>query len=274
MLLIASVVAAASGVGEPVRPEARSGFEIRIGERLEIVPLPIEQAPRVPSWAPHGVLTEHALDARADPALEGVLAAVVAQSLDDVSHHLPAPVRGQFAVWIFDRVPYAAKTLDADTVVLARRVVHDEQYRTQLPCVLAHELHHLALIRAGFDQLAHTPEEMVLAGLMLEGIPTWMCVSTGRFPEMAARMDERSLATAFAELRGVLDTRANGSLGVAGVFREHKPGYEVGAWMVARIEQTFGRERWLNLLREPLVDVPRRFLEAYLATAPPPELLL
>ena len=147
MLLIASVVAAASGVGEPVHPEARSGFEIRIGERLEVVPLPIEQAPSVPSWTPHGVMAEHARDAKTDAALEEVLATVVAQSLDDVNRHLPAPVRGHFAVWIFDRVPYAAKTLDEDTVVLARRVVHEEQYRAQLPCVLAHELHHLAVRR-------------------------------------------------------------------------------------------------------------------------------
>lgn len=276
MLIIASFGSAAAGVRQLIRPEARHGFEVRAGEGLEMAPLLIERAPRLPSWAPHGTLAKDAApDTKGDGAFEEVLMSALAQSVAEVNRHLPTPVRGRFSIWVFDRVPYAAKALDDETVVLARRMVGEERYRAQLPCVIAHELHHLTLMRAGFNQLARTREETVLAGLMLEGIPTWMCVASGRFPEMAARLaDERALATAFDEVRDLLHAPTGAGSTGGGVFREHKAGYEVGAWMVSRIEQTFGRERWLELLREPVVDPFRRFLKTYLATAPPPEFQL
>jgi hypothetical protein len=259
---------------ELVRPEARAGWEVRIGDRLQLIQLPLEGAPRLPSWPPHGSPAGRA----AAPVpwdggnFEEVLLEALQEGLDQLNRHLPAPASGRFTFWIFDRVPYAAKTLDAQTVILSGRIFSDLQYREQLPCVFAHELHHLELARAGFYRNTQSVEETILLGLMAEGIATWMCISSGRFPEVAERLSNaQALVSSFERVRAAMTAAPDARSAADRAFREHKFGYDAGAWMVGRIEQRFGREAWLDLLRGPAADAPRRFLALYLATDPPAE---
>ena len=94
-------------------------------------------------------------------------------------------------------------------------------------------------------------------GLIAEGTATWMCAASGEFPEIVARVtDRQTLVTAFERVREVIRARPD-EQALDGLFPQHKFGYEVGAWMISRIERRFGRSAWLDILAaSPARGVP------------------
>ena len=241
-----------------VIPEAVGGWEIRLEAGVEMNPLVLGGAPRLPSWVPHdiaagrGAVTESEAD-----GLDRVLLLAFRHGVEQVNGYLPRPIRGGFTLWVFDRIPYAAKTLDAETIVVSGRVIRSPRHRGQLPCLLAHELHHLALARRGFLRTSGAFDEMLLQGLIAEGTATWMCAASGEFPEIVARVtDRQTLVTAFERVREVIRARPD-EQALDGLFPQHKFGYEVGAWMISRIRAALRTQRLARYpRREPRRGVP------------------
>ena len=70
------------------------------------------------------------------------------QAIHIVNGYLPQDLEGDFKLWIFQDIPYAAKTLSPQ-LILSADVLNSKNWE-RLPFVLAHEIHHLALMRTGF----------------------------------------------------------------------------------------------------------------------------
>ncbi len=123
-----------------------------MGEELRLVKLPSKAAPLLPVWPAHGHRNSNDLSTLPSSDSEGALTErmkpILERAIQIVKGYLPQDVEGNFQLWIFKDIPYAAKTLNPQLIFSAD--VLSPEYGDRLPFVIAHELHHLALMRAGF----------------------------------------------------------------------------------------------------------------------------
>ncbi len=256
------------------KPQALVGWEISMGEELRLVELPTKAAPLLPAWPTHGNRnpkgpstlfssdSEGTLTERMKPILEG--------AIHIVKGYLPQDLEGNFQLWIFKNIPYAAKTLNPQ-LILSAEVLSPEN-RERLPFVIAHEIHHLALMRAGLLKSHPSAQTRILAGLLTEGIATWLSISSGLFPELDQIIQEpQQLKTSFGQIRSALNRSADAQAPEDDLFQQNKWGYYVGCWMIQQIEERFGREAWLVLLNESPEEAAQELVTLYLSTNPPAE---
>ncbi len=254
------------------RPHALIGWEVSMGEELRLVELPAKAAPLLPAWPIHGkrnpngpsILSssdwEQVLTERMKPILEGAIQTANGYLLQDVE--------GNFQLWIFKDIPYAAKTLNPQ-LILSAEVLNPEN-EERLPFVIAHEIHHLALMQAGFLKSHSSVQTRILAGLLTEGIATWLSLSSGLFPELDQIIQEpQQLKTSFGQIRHALSRSADAQAPGDDLFQQNKWGYYVGCWMIQRIEERFGRESWLVLLNKSPEEAAQELVTLYLHTNPP-----
>ncbi len=255
-------------------PQARRGWKVLMGSELELVALPTEEAPDLPRWIAHGPgnpgrsgfqssLSEALFEERIQEALKGASRVV--------NDYLPSDFDHDFQFWIFDEIPYAAKTLDPH-LILAAHLLHYED-RERLPLVLAHEIHHLALIKAGWSGSGLSPRDSLLAGMLMEGTATWLAVESRLFPELDQILhDPSQLKASFVRVGQALEKAAANTPGRGiDLYQQDKWGYYVGCWMIQQIEEEFGRETWLELLQIGMEDATQEMIRLYLLTGPPPE---
>ena len=248
-------------------PFPYKGWAVTSGGGLKIVEVPLNKAPKLAPWAPHG---------QADTALlpsslpgEQEIGSLIDESLRIVGDYLPRPYSGAFRLWIFGDVPYAARTEKTDVVLSSRLLKPQEDQR--LPWVLAHELHHLALIHTGLAAAPSSPQNRILTGLLMEGVATWMCWSSGFFPELDQVLsDSPDLRESFSRLNAALAGENPESAG-ADLYEHNKWGYYAGSWMVRKIHERFGKQSWLTLLEQNDEEAGRRLVDLYQRTQPPPE---
>ncbi len=256
------------------KPQALIGWEISMGEELRLVELPSKAAPLLPAWPIHGHRnpkghstlfssdSEDTLTERVKPILE--------RAIHIVKGYLPQDVEGNFQLWIFKNIPYAAKTLNPQ-LILSAEVLSPEN-RERLPFVIAHELHHLALMRAGLLKSHSSAHTRILAGLLTEGIATWLSFSSGLFPELDQILQEpQQLKTSFGQIRSALNRSADAQAPEDDLYQQNKWGYYVGCWMIQQIEERFGREAWLALLNKSAEEAAQELVTLYLSTNPPAE---
>ena len=256
------------------RPQALVGWEISMGQELRLVELPTKAAPLLPAWPIHGNRnpkghstlfssdSEGALTERMKPMLE--------RAIHIVKGYLPQDLEGTFQLWIFKNIPYAAKTLNPQ-LILSAEVLSPEN-RERLPFVIAHEIHHLVLMRAGLLKSHPSAQTRILAGLLTEGIATWLSFSSGLFPELDQIIQEpQQLKTSFGQIRSALNRSADAQTPEDDLYQQNKWGYYVGCWMIQQIEERFGREAWLVLLNESPEKAAQELVTLYLRTNPPAE---
>ncbi len=185
--------------------------------------------------------------------------------------YLPQDVQGNFQLWIFENIPYAAKTVNPQ-LILSAEVLSPENGE-RLPFVIAHEIHHLALMRIGFSKSHASVQTRILAGLLTEGIATWLSLSSGLFPELDQIIQEpQQLRASFGQVRHALNRSAGDvQAHTDDLYRQNKWGYYVGCWMIQQIEERFGREAWLGLLNKSPEEAAQELVTLYLRTNPPSE---
>ncbi len=255
-------------------PQAQRGWKVLMGSELELVELPSEAAPDLPRWVAHGPpspsrsaihssLPEELLEERMKEALK--------EAVGVVNDYLPNDFDHDVEVWIFGEVPYAAKTLDSHLILSARLLQSED--RERLPLVLAHEIHHLALIKAGWSGSGLSPRDSLLAGMLMEGTATWLSVESRLFPELDQILhDPQQLKASFDRVGLALEKAASDTPDKGmDLFQQDKWGYYVGCWMIQQIEEEFGRKAWLELLQIGLEDATQEMIRLYLLTGPPPE---
>ena len=122
-----------------------------MGAELRLVELPSKTAPLLPVWPVHGHRNPNDLSTLFSSDSEGTLTEqmkpILERALHIVEGYLPQTFEGNFQLWIFKNIPYAAKTLNPQ-LILSAQVLGPEN-RERLPFVIAHEIHHLALMRTG-----------------------------------------------------------------------------------------------------------------------------
>ncbi len=256
------------------RPQALVGWEIWMGEELRLVELPSKAAPLLPAWPLHGTRNSSDLSTLFSSDSEGTLTEkmkpILERALHIVKGYLPQDVEGNFQLWIFKKIPYAAKTLNPQ-LILSAEVLSPEN-RERLPFVIAHEIHHLALMRAGLLKSHPLAQTRILAGLLTEGIATWLSISSGLFPELDQILQEpQQLKTSFGQIRSALKRSADAQAPEDDLYQQNKWGYYVGCWMIQQIEERFGREAWLVLLNKSAEEASRELVTLYLNTNPPAE---
>ena len=253
------------------------GWEVLLGAKLRLVELPSKAAPTLPAWPAHGHRNpdDHSNPSSSDS--EQVLTERMQQILEGAiqiaNGYLPQDVEGNFQLWIFKDIPYAAKTLNPQLLLSAELLSPENEER--LPFVIAHEVHHLALMRTGFLKAHASVQTRILAGLFTEGIATWLSFSSGLFPELDQIIQEpQQLRASFGQIRHAL----NRSVGDAQAHEDdlygqnqNKWGYYVGCWMIQQIEERFGREAWLALLNKSPEEAAQELVTLYLRTNPPAE---
>ena len=254
------------------RPQALVGWEISMEEELLLVELPSKTAPLLPAWPAHGDRNPrgHSIPSSSDSegALTQTIKPILEHAIHIVNGYLPADVEGNFQLWIFKNVPYAAKTLNPQ-LILSAQVLSPENGE-RLPFVIAHEMHHLALMRAGFLKPHAAVQTRILAGLLSEGIATWLSLSSGLFPELGQIIQEpQQLRASFGQIRSALSRPADARAHEDDLFQQNKWGYYVGCWMIQQIEERFGRKAWLVLLNESPEEAAQELVTLYLRTNPP-----
>ena len=268
------VFAAPVGAQDYLTPQARLGWKVVMGNELQLVALPGEAAPALPRWRAHGTESEAPDSTGSSPSrsvLEGRIKGALGRAVEIVNRYLPNPFDHDFQLWIFREVPYAAKTLDPHLIVSDGLIQSDDWER--LPFVLAHEIHHLALMKSGWLHPGVSARAGLLAGLLTEGTATWLSVESRLFPEMDQILEDRQqLAASFDRVRQALG-KADRGLSDSGddLYQQNKWGYYAGCWMIQRIEERFGRKAWLQLLLMPLEEASEEMIRLYLLTDPPPE---
>jgi hypothetical protein len=195
---------------------------------------------------------------------------VLDRAVQIVNGYLPADVEGSFQLWIFKDIPYAAKTLNPELILSAQVLSSENEER--LPFVIAHEMHHLALMRAGFLKSHASLQTRILAGLLTEGIATWLSLSSGLFPELGQTIQEpQQLRASFGQIHSALSRPVDAPAHGDDLFQQNKWGYYVGCWMIQQIEEGFGREAWLALLNKSPEEAAQELVTLYLRTNPPAE---
>ncbi|MEE8349653.1 MAG: DUF5700 domain-containing putative Zn-dependent protease [Acidobacteriota bacterium] len=255
-------------------PQAQLGWKVVVESELQLQALPTEAAPRLPGWKSHGS-EPHAPDLTLPSLSESVLRERMkedlTQALQVVNNYLPNPFDHDFQLWIFQGVPYAAKTLDPHLILSARLLQSENAER--LPFVLAHEIHHLALIKTGLLGSNLSERARLLTGLLTEGIATWLSVESHLFPELEQLLqDPQQLEEAFDRVEQALG-RAGSDSGSRGsdLYLQSKWGYYVGCRMIQQVEEHLGRKAWLDLLEIPPKEASQELIRLYLLTDPPPE---
>ncbi len=256
------------------RPQALVGWEILMGEDLRLVELPSNAAPLLPAWPIHGNRNPKGHSTLFSSGSEGTLTErmkpILERSIHIVKGYLPQDLEGDFQLWIFKNIPYAAKTLNPQ-LILSAQVLSPEN-RERLPFVIAHEIHHLALMRTGLLKSHPSAHTRILAGLLTEGIATFLSISSGLFPELDQIIQEpQQLKTSFGQIRSALNRSADAQAPGDDLFQQNKWGYYVGSWMIQQIEGRFGREAWLVLLNKSSEEAAQELVTLYLSTNPPPE---
>ena len=245
-----------------------------MGSELQLVALPREAAPALPRWITHGPEPHTPDSIRSsppEPVLRERMKGAVEKAVEVVSDYLPDDFDHDFQLWIFREVPYAAKTLDPHLIISAR-IIQSEDWK-RLPFVMAHEIHHLALMKSGWLHSGLSSRASLLAGLLTEGTATWLSVESRLFPELDQILqDPQQLKASFDRVSQALE-RANKDSPDSGddLYQQNKWGYYVGCWMIQQIEKQFGREAWLELLEMSLEEAGQKLIELYLLTDPPPE---
>ena len=256
------------------KPQALAGWEISMEEELRLVELPLKAAPLLPAWPVHGdrkpeghsSLSSH----DSEVALTERMETILERAIHIVNGYLPADVAGNFQLWIFKDIPYAAKTLNPQ-LILSAEVLSPENGE-RLPFVIAHEMHHLALMRTGFLKPHASVQTRILSGLLTEGTATWLSFSSGLFPELDRIIqDPQQLRTSFGQIRNALSRSADAQSPGEDLFQQNKWGYYVGCWMIQQIEERLGREAWLILLNQSPEEAARELVTLYLRTNPPAE---
>ncbi len=206
-----------------------------------------------------------------EPALAERMQHTLEQAIQIVNRYLPQDLEGYFQLWIFKDIPYAAKTLNPQ-LILSADVLRPGNWE-RLPFVLAHEIHHLALMRTGFLKAHPSARASILAGLLTEGIATWLSYASGLFPELDQILQEpQQLEASFDQIRGALDSAKNDAPSrLDDLYGQNKWGYFVGCWMIQQIEERFGREAWLALLSKSPEEASEELVQLYLGTNPPAE---
>ncbi len=256
-------------------PQAQIGWEVLIGAELRLVKLPSETAPALPSWVPHGHGSGNPDSMPSSDDSESALAErmklTLEQAIQIVNGYLPQDLEGDFKLWIFQDIPYAAKTLNPQ-LILSADLLKSRNWE-RLPFVLAHEIHHLALMRTGFLKAHRSARANILAGLLTEGIATWLSYASGLFPELDQILQEpQQLKASFHQIRRALDSAEDVAPGrLDELYGQNKWGYYVGCWMIQQIEERFGREAWLALLSKSPEEANEELVQLYLGTNPPAE---
>ena len=255
-------------------PQALLGWDVIMGSELQLVALPKEAAPALPRWMAHGPESDPRDSTHAslsEPVLRERMKQVLDRAVGVVNDYLPHHFDHDFQLWIFQEVPYAAKTLDPHLILSARLLQSDDWER--LPLVLAHELHHLALMKAGWLHPGQSARVSLLAGLLTEGSATWLSVGSRLFPELDQILqDPQQLGASFDRVSQALAGTDQDPTGSGGdLYQQNKWGYYVGCWMIQQIERQFGRQAWLELLEMPLEDAGQELIRLYLLTDPPPQ---
>lgn len=256
-------------------PQAQIGWKVLIGAELVLVKLPPETAPVLPSWVPHGERSGSPDSMPSSSDSESALAERMKLSLEQAIHivngYLPQDLEGDFKLWIFQDIPYAAKTLSPQ-LILSADVLNSKNWE-RLPFVLAHEIHHLALMRTGFLKAHPSARASILAGLLTEGVATWLSYASGLFPELDQILQEpQQLQAAFHRIQRALDEAADDAPArLDDLYGQNKWGYYVGCRMIQQIEERFGREAWLALLSKSSEEANEELVQLYLDTSPPAE---
>jgi len=244
-----------------------------MGEELRLVELPSKAAPLLPAWPAHGHRNSHDLStlfSSDEGTLTEQMKPILERAIHIVKGYLPTNLEGNFQLWIFKDVPYAAKTLNPQ-LILSAEVLSPEN-RERLPFVMAHEIHHLALMRTGLLKSHPSAQTRILAGLLTEGIATWLSISSGLFPELDQIIQEpQQLRASFGQIRNALHRSADVQASGEDLFQQNKWGYYVGCWMIQQIEERFGREAWLVLLNKSAEEAAQEMVTLYLSTNPPAE---
>ena len=244
-----------------------------MGEELRLVELPSKAAPLLPAWPIHGNRNpkgHSTLFSSDEGTLTEQMKPILERAIHIVKGYLPQNLEGNFQLWIFKSVPYAAKTLNPQ-LILSAQVLSPEN-RERLPFVIAHEIHHLALMRTGLLKSHPSAQTRILAGLLTEGIATWLSFSSGLFPELDQILQEpQQLKTSFNQIRSALNRSADAQAPGDDLYQQNKWGYYVGCWMIQQIEERFGREAWLALLNKSAEEAARELVTLYLRTNPPAE---
>jgi len=256
------------------RPQALVGWEILMGAELRLIELPSKTAPLLPAWPVHGQRNPNDLSTLFSSDSEGTLTEqmkpILERALHIVEGYLPQNLEGNFQLWVFKDIPYAAKTLNPQ-LILSAQVLSPEN-RERLPFVIAHEIHHLALMRTGLLKSHPSAQTQILAGLLTEGIATFLSISSGLFPELDQIIQEpQQLKTSFGQIRSALSHSADAQAPGDDLFQQNKWGYYVGCWMIQHIEERFGREAWLVLLNKSAEEAAQEMVTLYLSTNPPAE---
>jgi hypothetical protein len=255
------------------RPQALMGWEILMGEELRLIELPSKAAPMLPSWPVHGQRNSHDLStlfSSDEGTLTEQMKPILERAIHIVKGYLPQDLEGDFQLWIFKNIPYAAKTLNPQ-LILSAEVLSSEN-RERLPFVIAHEIHHLALMRTGLLKSHPSAQTQILSGLLTEGIATFLSISSGLFPELDQIIQEpQQLRASFGQIRSALSHSANAQAPGDDLFQQNKWGYYVGCWMIQQIEGRFGREAWLVLLNKSPEQAAQELVTLYLSTNPPAE---
>jgi len=255
-------------------PQALAGWEISMEEELRLVELPSKAAPLLPAWPVHGDRNPEGHSNLSSSDSEGALTermeTILERAIHIVNGYLPADVEGNFQLWIFKDIPYAAKTLNPQLILSAEMFSPENGER--LPFVIAHEMHHLALMRTGFLKSHNSVQTRILAGLLTEGTATWLSFSSGLFPELDQIIQEpQQLRESFGQIRDALTRSADAQAPGNDLFQQNKWGYYVGCWMIQQIEERFGKEAWLTLLNKSPEEAAQELVTLYLRTNPPAE---
>ncbi len=271
-LLAWMVFAVPAGAQDYLNPQARLGWKVVPGDELQLAALPREAAPALPRWRAHD--TESRVPDGSSPSrsvLEERMKGALSRAIEVVNRYLPNDFDRDFELWIFREVPYAAKTLNPQ-VILSDGLIQSDDWE-RLPFVLAHEIHHLALMKSGWLHAGVSARNALLAGLLTEGTATWLSVESRLFPEMDQILEDREqLAISFDQVRQALD-KTDRDLSNSGqdLYQQSKWGYYAGCRVIQQIEERFGRKAWLQLLSMPLEEASQEMIRLYLLTEPPPE---
>jgi len=255
-----------------ITPVPQAGWEVTAGFELRMIEVPLAAAPHAAPWPIHGP----ARNPGEMPEFPGSTPSkdewidLIAQAVQVANDYLPEEFHGTFNLWIFEDVPYAAKAIWPD-LVLSSRIVSPAQWE-RLPWVLAHEIHHLALMQSGLLAPQSTARANILTGLLSEGIATWMCWTSGLFPELDdVFQNPESLRHSFSELRKALARPSDDRTLAPDLYHQNKWGYYAGSWIIQEVHRRYGKDSWLKLLSKPTEKAILELVDLYQRTEPAPE---
>ncbi|MBI4446858.1 MAG: hypothetical protein HY645_13255 [Acidobacteria bacterium] len=257
-----------------IHPEVLLGWQVTVRSKVTLTRISTEGAPRLPSWEAHGNRQEISwpvVDQQSGTLLERKLKTLLKEVLHKSNKYLSEEYRGNFKIWVFKNVPYTAKTLEDAIIVSAAPVLQplEHKARKQLSCILAHELHHVAVGPQFFQIDPLRPRQILLTSLLTEGAASRICVGDHSFPEFETVLkNEKALSAAFQDVRNILRQPPDHE-GMAQLYTRSKSGYYVGCWMIMQIENRFGRSAWLSLLDEAPELATIKFFDLYAKTNPP-----